>query len=168
MTMVSSMPCSSAAFAELSREFLNSGTSVRFRARGASMSPLVRDGDTVLVRPLAEGALRVGDVVILCDTPDHLVVHRVVRRHSGPGGVTFTIQGDQGVRPDGTFEATQVWGRVVAVEREGMHVDLDRPVMRLLGRLAVLRSRWNVGRGRPSRLARSMLKRLPVFSKYLA
>ncbi len=160
--------CSGAAFAELSRDLLLAGRSVRLRARGGSMSPLVRDGDLILVRPIDADVVRVGDVVIVRDEPDRLVVHRVVRRHSGPGGPAFTVQGDQVVRPDGVFPAAQLYGRVVTIERDGRRIELDGPAMGLLGRLAALRSRWSLARGRRSRMARSMVRKLPGISRYLA
>jgi hypothetical protein len=78
------------------------------------------------------------------------------------------VQGDQVARPDGTIPAAQVYGRVVAIERAGAHINMDRPVMRWLGRLAVLRSRSALGRGRRILLARRLVRQLPVLSRYLA
>lgn len=166
--MLNGIPCTSSAFAELSSEMLRSGVSVRFRARGASMSPLVRDGDVVLVRPVEPGSIRVGDVVMVSLGPARVLVHRVVERVTGPDGTRFTVQGDQVVRPDGTIPAAQVYGRVASIERGGAHFDTDRPVMRWLGRLAVLRSRSALGRGRGFRQAGRLVRRLPVLSRYLA
>jgi hypothetical protein len=163
-----SLPCSSAAFAELSAEILRAGKAVRFRARGASMSPLVRDGDVVLVRPVEARAVREGDVVLCADERGRLLLHRVIRRRAGPGGVCLTVQGDSVEQPDGEIAGAQLYGRVAAVEREGVWMAADRPVLRLLGWSAALRSRWNVGRGRPSRLARRLAKKLPLLSRYLA
>jgi hypothetical protein len=165
---VESISCSSSVFAELSREILTAGSAVRFRARGASMQPLVRDGDVVLVRPLAARLVRLGDLVLCGRDADHVVVHRVIRKQSGPSGVQLTVQGDQLLKPDGVIPGAEVYGRVVAIDREGAHIAMDRPVMRLLSWVAMLRSRWSVGRGRPFRLASHLVKRLPAFSRYLA
>lgn len=132
------------------------------------MSPLVRDGDVVLVRPADLAAVRIGDVVLVPGGPGRVVVHRIVGRRAGPDGVRFLVQGDQAPGPDGLIPAASVYGQVAAIERGGVRVDMDRPAMSLLSGLAVLRSRWNLGRGGRSRLARRLVKRLPGLSRYLA
>jgi len=165
---VTSIPCTSAAFAELSAALLLAGKAVRFCARGSSMRPLVRDGDVLLVRPVDARSVQVGDVALCSSEPGWVVVHRVVRRLAGPAGYCFTLQGDQAARSDGLFPEAQVYGRVVAIERGGVHIAMDGPAMRILTGLAVLRSRWNLGRARWYPLARGLVKRLPVLSRYLS
>jgi hypothetical protein len=161
------LPCTSAAFAELSAGILGSGCALRFRARGASMGPLVRDGDVLLVRPLGGKPARAGDVV-LCETePGHAVVHRVVASQAGPQGTCYTVQGDRAARPDGTVSAAQVYGRVVEIERAGAHMGLDQPAMRALGWLAAVRSRWNLAGSRPSLLARRLVRKVPGLARYV-
>lgn len=167
LASVGSIPCTSAAFAELSAEILRAGKALRFRAPGVSMLPLVRDGDVLLVRPVHPAAVRVGDLVLCSSEAGRIVVHRVVRRLAGPDARSFTVQGDAAARADGAIPEAQVYGRVVAIERGAAHIDLDRPVMRTLGWLAALRSRWNLGRGSGFWLATRLVKRLPVFSRYL-
>jgi hypothetical protein len=166
-----SIPCTAAAFAELGSEVLQAGVSLRFRARGTSMVPLVRDGDVVLVRPVEPRLVGVGDVV-LCTLgggqPERVVVHRVVGRRAARCGPLFMVQGDRVAQPDGTVAAAQVLGRVAAIERAGREIDLSRPAMRLLGSLAVLRSRWKLDRRRGFGLVSRLVRRLPGLSKYLA
>ena len=41
-------------FTGLAEEILGRGKQFRFRARGASMSPFITDGDTLVVAPLRE------------------------------------------------------------------------------------------------------------------
>jgi hypothetical protein len=132
------------------------------------MSPLVRDGDVVLVRPAAPSAVRVGDVVLFAAGPGRVLVHRVIRRSAGRGGVRFTIQGDQVSRPDGVIPAAQIYGKVTGIERGGVKISLDQPALRLLGWFIVLRSRWNLGGRQPYQLAARIFRRLPSFSRHLA
>src|SRR5580700_4610905 len=54
----------SASFEALSRELLNKGITVRFEARGASMSPCIRDRQIVHVTPVTVSKLRKGDIVL--------------------------------------------------------------------------------------------------------
>jgi signal peptidase I len=165
---VGDISCTLADFAELSAEILGAGKALRFRARGDSMSPLVRDGDVLLVRPVDMAAVRVGDLVLCSSEGGRVVVHRVIRREVNQEGHWFTVQGDAVARPDGLIPGAQVYGRVVAIERGAARIELHRPVTRTLGWLAALRSRWNLGRGPGFRLATRLVKRLPVFSRYLA
>ena len=51
-------------FEVLSRELLRSGNGIRFQARGASMSPAIRDGEIVHVKSAALAELRAGDIVL--------------------------------------------------------------------------------------------------------
>jgi len=164
---VGNISCTSAAFAELSAEILGSGKALRFQARGDSMSPLVRDGDVLLVRPVHPAAVQIGDLVLCSSEGRRVVVHRVIRKQVSQERLRFTVQGDQVARPDGLIPGGQVYGRVLAIERDAAQIDMDRPVMRMLGWLAALRSRWNLGCRPGLRLATRLVKRLPVFSRYL-
>lgn len=163
-----SIPCRPDAFAELSREILRAGKGVRFRAHGASMWPLVRDGDVLLVQPARPHALRPGDVVLCSSEPGRLLVHRVIAVARRPDGPLFTVQGDAAASPDGALPAAQIFGRVAAIERSGRRMAMDGAVMTLLGRLIALRSRRRWGSHPFYRLAAAALRRLPVFSRYLA
>jgi len=166
---IDSIDCATAAFAELSADLLKAGVGVRFRARGNSMAPLVRDGDALLVRWVDSSLLRVGDVVLCSCPPDRLVAHRVVRVEAGPDGPCFSVQGDQVALPDGVIRAAQIHGRVVAIERAGVQIDFDRPGLHLLGWAAALRSRWHLNRDWGLyRLTAGALRRLPAFCRHLA
>ena len=162
------LPCTAADLIGLSAELLRAGVAVRFRARGASMGPLLRDGDVLWVQPVEPGSLRVGDVVLCSSAPGRVVVHRVVRKLAGSPEPRFVVQGDQLAWPDGVIPAAQVYGRAVAVERDGVRMAMDRGVPKWLGRLAALRSRWNLGRGPRFDLAWQLFKSLPFLSRYLA
>jgi signal peptidase I len=168
MLTTTSIPCDSAAFAELSTVILRAGKGLRFQARGASMSPLVRDGDVLLVQPADRREVRVGDVVLCSHEVGHVVVHRVVRRVTGPTGRCFVVQGDQVARPDGVIPGSQVYGRVVGIERAGVHIDTNWPAMRVLSAVAVFRSRWHLNRGQGFGLAGRLVRKLPGLSRYLA
>jgi hypothetical protein len=154
---LTNFPCNSAAFAGLSAEVLSLGKALRFRARGSSKQPLVCDGDCLLVCPVNSCSIRVGDVVLCSSDADHVVVHRVVRRQHGPDGWRFLVQGDQVRQPDGWVLPPQLYGRVTALERAGVDMDLMRPGLRALGWFTALRSRARFARLRIFRFARKLL-----------
>ena len=100
-------------FEALSRELLNNGLSMRFEARGASMSPIIRDGQIVYVTPVIVSKLRKGDIVL---TKGHngFRVHRlIVTNHSKN---LFITRGDCGQQNDPPLRGDQILGVVVAKE----------------------------------------------------
>ena len=79
--------CSLADFGCLAESVLQAGVSLQFQARGSSMTPAIRDGDTLLITPIRAHDLWVGQIV-LCQTENNrYVVHRIVRRCRQPEGV---------------------------------------------------------------------------------
>ena len=80
-------------FEAISRELLKSGLGVRFEARGASMSPAIRDGEIVYVTPVIVSKLRKDDIVL---TKGHsgFRVHRLVV--ADPDKNLFITRGDCG------------------------------------------------------------------------
>ncbi len=116
-TEAGELPLSGKAVLELLRAVLSRGVPFRFRARGWSMAPFVRDGDVITVSPLRHGLPRTGDVVAFVGPGDgRLVVHRVIGRREG--GVL--IQGDSAPEcADGVIPGENILGQVTRVERHG-------------------------------------------------
>jgi len=69
----------------LSDTILASGGSLRFRARGFSMNPLIKDGDTIVVRPADTGDLHVGTVAFYRSASGKPVAHRIIGFKTSPG-----------------------------------------------------------------------------------
>jgi len=124
--------------AGLMRAVLEKGKDFRFEARGASMHPVIRDGDIVTVRPLAGGGTRTGDVVAFVHPVTGGVrIHRVV----GAGEAGYVLKGDNALCEDGAVARDAVLGRVVRIERGGRTVLLGQALRSsLLARLS--RTAW--------------------------
>jgi signal peptidase len=100
----------------LLRAVLARNVPFRFRARGSSMYPFIRDGDRVTVFPIAGAGFQPGDVVAFVENgAGRLVVHRIIADSSG----VFLMQGDNNPAPDGWVPLANVLGRVTLVERGG-------------------------------------------------
>jgi hypothetical protein len=129
------MPLSGTALLELLQAVLARGAPFRFRAKGPSMFPFIRDGDVVTVAPLKGIRLRRGDVVA-CVPPrrDTLVIHRVVARR----GQSYLVKGDATSEADGLVQEADILGRVMSVERRGSEVrlgfGLERQLIAMLAR----------------------------------
>jgi hypothetical protein len=87
------------------------------------MSPFIKDGDTVTVRPLAGDEPAPGDVVaFLFPSTGKAAVHRVVKT----AGARFLVKGDNVFEGDGEVERGSILGIVSAIERAGREVRLGR------------------------------------------
>jgi phage repressor protein C with HTH and peptisase S24 domain len=110
------IPLDGEALAGLMRAVLEKGKPFRFEARGASMHPVIRDGDIVTVRPFAGARPGTGDVVAFVHPLTRgVLVHRVVRAD----GTGYVLKGDNALAEDGAVAADDVLGRVARIERDG-------------------------------------------------
>ena len=120
-------------FTSIAQEVLGRGKIFKFRAKGGSMSPFIRNGDVLEVVPL-KGKINIGDVVLCRSSYGNPVVHRVIYRNTE----SIITKGDSVPNSDQPVLSKQVLGRVVAVEKNGWRMRLDRPMVRLLNILLAL------------------------------
>lgn len=111
--------CEGTDFEELLVHLLGDGIAVRFRARGTSMHPAVRDGDILRVHPIEHTVVHVGDIVLYCTPHNGIVVHRVVGISTHGEETILLVKGDLSGTPDPGVPHRQVLGRVVSIERRG-------------------------------------------------
>jgi hypothetical protein len=128
------------ALEEFLRDVLSRGVRFRFRARGMSMEPFIRDGDVVTVAPADRRLPGVGDVVASCHPRDgHLIVHRII----AVAASGIVLKGDANDFADGVIPPGGVLGRVVAVSRCGRRVGFgggpERVAVASLSRHGLLR-----------------------------
>ncbi len=114
-------------FTSIAQEVLGRGRILRFKAKGGSMSPFIRNGDVVEVVPL-KGKINFGDIILYHSSCGGPVIHRVIQRNKE----SIITKGDSVLGSDQPIFSKQVLGRVVAVEKNGWCIKLDRPMARLL------------------------------------
>ncbi len=100
-------------FEEFSRELLTQGKGVRFEARGASMSPAIRDGEMVRVEPAALAELREGDIVLV-KSQGGFCLHRLVAVDAVRD--IYITRGDCGQQDDPAVSGGKILG--IAVSKE--------------------------------------------------
>lgn len=101
---------------ELMRGVLDKGASFRFRCKGFSMSPFIKDGDVLTIAPVQGADPRFGDVVVFTHPSTcKLVIHRVI----GKKGGAYLSKGDNIPEADGFIAKANILGRVIKVERNG-------------------------------------------------
>jgi len=94
-------------FQDITRELLERGMGMRFQARGASMSPAIRDGEVVEVTPVIVAKLRKDDIV-LTKSNFGLRLHRlVIADHDHDA---FVTRGDCGQQDDPVLRGDQILG----------------------------------------------------------
>jgi hypothetical protein len=101
-------------FAQLMTAVLDQGKPIRFNAKGVSMSPFIKDGDTVTIAPIGRRRPVLGDVLAF-NHPERgeLLVHRVVARKAD----RYLMKADHGRHPDGWISPGDVIGLLAAVQR---------------------------------------------------
>ena len=132
----------------LLRTNIERGLSLRFRARGFSMSPFIKDGDVVTISPALGASPRPGDIVAFrCPSTGKLLVHRAI----GKIGDLYLMQGDNVSTMDGGVDGKDILGLVRRVERNGRTVRIglgpERSMIAFLSRrgvlLSLLRPAWS-------------------------
>jgi hypothetical protein len=109
------------ALIELLRATLVEGTPFRFRARGFSMDPFIRDDDVITVSPLVDHPPGPGDVVAFVqENAERLLVHRVIRVKES----SYVIKGDNSAGAYGLIPGSNILGWVKKVERNNKRVFL--------------------------------------------
>lgn len=92
------------------------GAAFRFKAKGYSMTPSIRDGDVITISPLKDIMPRRGDVVAFRHPErPQMLVHRVLHTQARK----YFIMGDNCSEADGWIPAENLLGLIMKVERRG-------------------------------------------------
>jgi len=123
---------------ELMRAVHEKGNLFRFKAKGISMTPFIRDGDILTISPLKQ-KLQIGDVVPFIKPGFiKLIVHRIVRKRRN----NYLLKGDNSWNFDGTIHAENLLGIVSKIERGkrkiGIGFGIDKFFIAFLSRFKVL------------------------------
>jgi len=113
------LPLSGESLLALLEAVLAKGVPFRFRAKGFSMSPLIKDGDILIVEPRGGKRLHPGDTIAFINPMNGKpVVHRIIRLDRG----FVVVKGDNVAETDGLIPEGDVLGIVASVERRGKKV----------------------------------------------
>jgi signal peptidase I len=128
-------------FLDLSLELLERGASLRFRAHGASMHPFIKNGNILIVEPVNDSPLDVGDIVFYRRSNNALTAHRLIKVENSPGGTVFLTKGDSLGFIDPPVPPAQVLGRVIQIEGNSKQLALTGWQRRIFGRFIALSAR---------------------------
>jgi hypothetical protein len=143
------------------RTLSQDGYQLRVPVIGGSMLPWIRAGDCLVASPIPITRLIPGDL-ILFEREGQLVAHRLIRQIGLPGGDALVTKGDWMTSEDAPISPSAVIGKIIAIDRRGRRILLDRGTMGLLRRMAGwvvrnypwlmagIRRQWRSMKGRPS------------------
>lgn len=113
-------------FMELSEKVLNKEHYLRFRMMGTSMFPTLQDNDIIVVKKSDVSSIRAGDIIFFRLSSYPGVTHRVIRKININGKPAFITKGDFCPFSDGYVYPEHILGRLVAIERGGKNINLDK------------------------------------------
>jgi len=118
---------------------LNKGMTFRFKARGSSMSPFLKDGDVLTISPKRQNFFGKGDVVAYRHQMlNKIVIHRIIGKKNG----FYMLKGDNTAGNTDLVCEKDILGYVSRVERNGekAHFGLgpERYLISLLTRFDLL------------------------------
>ena len=117
----SELSLSGPALIQLLRAVLGKGAPARFRAKGFSMSPFIKNEDVVTISPLQHKRPGLGDIIAFVHPEtEGLCIHRIVRKKDG----IYVTKGDNISETDECVPRENILGFVTRVERDGKEVFL--------------------------------------------
>ena len=125
---------------ELAAQVLKNSSMLRLRASGSSMLPSLWPGDILTIHPQSFEQWRPGDIALYMRA-GHFFIHRVITVSNS--GDFLIVQGDLLPQPDPPVRSQQVLGKVVTIERSGVHY---QPKLQPSIHCRILaRALWNCG-----------------------
>jgi|GEM_PF-2994510 len=126
---------------DVSREASSKEHLWRVTSRGASMYPLIKHGDTLLIEPLKADELVPGDIALYRLPSGSFVAHRFIKRNSSGSLLT---NGDSLRQYDELVAKEQVFGKVIQIEHNGRTLKFAGRLNNLNTRLITLLARYRV------------------------
>ncbi len=126
------------AIRQLFINLLREGHVIRSLAVGASMSPSIKKGELLIVKPIALEEAEIGEIVAFRrdESQSVLTTHRVIQKGEERGRRYIITKGDRNPNRDLPLVSSQeVLGKVTGIERNGQVISLESPFYRLRGYL---------------------------------
>jgi len=126
------------AIRQLFIDLLREGYIIRSLAAGESMSPCIKKGDLLVVKPIALEEAEIGEIVAFRrdESQSVLTTHRVIQKGKESGQRYIITKGDRNPYRDFPLLSSQeLLGKVTGIERNGQVISLESPFYRIRGYL---------------------------------
>lgn len=154
-------------FIDLSSEILGGGTHIRVNASGNSMYPMIREGDLLVIQPIKDAHVRLGEVILFKKSNVRLLAHRVIKKTNRGGSSCYFTQGDHTFVKDGCIPFADILGYVKSIERGGRKINSSNLIYKMLGKFMVLYLRTDPKKRRLLNRLSYLLRKLPLLRRYL-
>lgn len=121
-------------FFVITSEILEKTGCIRFRVKGQSMSPIIKDGDLVEIKRTNPLRLKLGDIAMFTTPQKEVLIHRLIKRLNGQVR-EFITKGDNSADSDLAVAEREIWGVVSFVQKQKIRINLHNPLVRLVGLL---------------------------------
>lgn len=108
-------------------------TTVKAYVISDSMSPFIKAGDTVIIKPIRPGELRLGDIVVFSRSA-RLYSHRLIRKYSKANRHIFITKSDRAFAADAPFTDKKLMGKVSCVQKSVKTLNLESIFWTLVNR----------------------------------
>ena len=147
--------------AELIRSAVTKGASFRFKVKGYSMTPFIKDDDIVTISSAANSLIAIGTPVAFTkDIEKRLAIHRIVKKEKA----LYLIKGDNCSEADGLISPADILGYVSKIERAGKDIgfglNMEKAVIAYLSRRNALRFVFWIWKFIPFRVRQGLKKYL--------
>lgn len=122
----------------LRKEIIGQGRSVQIIASGYSMFPFLRKGDLLTVEPVPMDKIKRGDVVVF-ESEQKWVAHRVIQINHNPEGIEFLLRGDTCFAFDPPVNKENFIGAVSEFQRLNYQRKLNGIYRRIWAKFALLK-----------------------------
>jgi signal peptidase I len=110
---------------------LSKGYSLRFRAKGRSMHPFIRDGEVISVKPIKGSNIMIGDIIFYRALWGGIFAHRVIKKHRENNNMILITKGDANLNFDPPVHEDNIIGKVTAIEKNNVTIKLDSKILQL-------------------------------------
>ncbi|MDO9153865.1 MAG: signal peptidase I [Paludibacter sp.] len=107
---------------DFAETLLEDNNSIRFRMKGFSMYPTLKEGDVGLVEKCSANDLKKGDIVVF-KSYENLVAHRLIKIKNQNGIRIFIAKGDKNPTTDKPFTAEKLIGKLVSFQRNNKTIN---------------------------------------------
>lgn len=93
-------------------------------ATGDSMSPLIKKGDTIVIKSVSPEEIKLGDIAVF-DSQGKLCAHRLIRKYSIGNRYVFITKSDKTFMADASFEDQKLIGKVACIRKATAVLNLE-------------------------------------------
>ncbi|MHC9538390.1 MAG: hypothetical protein AB9903_02630 [Vulcanimicrobiota bacterium] len=136
------------------RKKIAKGENIKVKVLDKGMMPVIMIGDSVEVQPIHAMNLRTNHIVFYRQG-ENFLVRRIVAVTFGKNA-EFTMKGDSLEKDEPIVQASQIIGKVIALERDGQRIDINKNFgSAAIGKLKQLGS-MKIGSGKEAEPSKQM------------